>query len=212
VALVFGARDGQRAFWGYATVGLPSMFTGFFLLSAPMLILITWVAEPLVRRVLGLPRNLLARNVAATPFRYGFTSGAMMSGLALMVAIWTQGHAVLNDWLGKFEFPDAFAVGLNLTEESRAKLDALPFVTGTVPITLHNVETQAFGVHALQTYKTTFIAFDPEPFFRLTRLMWVEPTDKAGQARAMRRLEEGGAVIVAREFKVAQGLGAGGTL
>jgi putative ABC transport system permease protein len=158
-----------------------------------------------------LPANLVPRTITATPYRYGFTAGAMMSGLALMVGIWTQGHAILNDWLGRLEFPDAFAVGLNLTEESRAKLDALPFVTGTVPITLHNVETSAFGVHALQQYKTTFIAFDPEPFFRLTRLTWIEPTDPAAQQRAIERIKAGGAVLVAREFKTAQHMGAGDT-
>jgi putative ABC transport system permease protein len=87
----------------------------------------------------------------------------------------------------------------------------MPFVTGTVPITLHNVETQAFGVRALKKYKTTFIAFEPEPFFRLTRLSWVQPADPAGQRRAVERLKEGGAVLVAREFYVAQGLGAGDT-
>ncbi|HYE63882.1 MAG TPA: ABC transporter permease [Phycisphaerales bacterium] len=211
LTLMFGGDDSQFAFWSYATAGLPLMFIGYFLLSVPVLVLLNRAVEPVLRRVMGLHRHLLGRTVRATPYRYGFTAGAMMSGLALMVAIWTQGHAILNDWLGKLEFPDAFAVGLNLTEESRAKVEALPFVTGTVPITLHNVETQAFGVKALQTYKTTFIAFDPEPFFRLTRLNWVEPTDEAGQQRAMQRLREGGAVIVAREFKVAQGIGAGDT-
>jgi len=209
LTLMFSTGDSQFAFWSYATVGLPLMFIGYFLLSVPVLVTLNRLFEPLIRRVMGLPRKLLARTIRATPYRYGFTAGAMMSGLAIMVAIWTQGHAILNDWLGKFQFPDAFAVGLNLTEQSRAKLDALPFVTGTVPITLHNVETQAFGVKALQKYKTTFIAFEPQPFFKLTRLTWIEPTDPASQQRAVQRLEEGGAVIVAREFQVAQGIGAG---
>jgi putative ABC transport system permease protein len=211
IAIVFGATNGQFAFWGYATVGLPTMFIGYFLLSVPVLLLMSTAAEPLVRRVMRLPPRLLRRTVAATPYRYGFTAGAMMSGLAIMVAIWTQGSAILNDWIGKFEFPDAFAVGLNLTEESRKRVEELPFVTGTVPITLHAIETQAFGVRALNRYKTTFIAFDPEPFFKLTRLTWVQPTDAAGQEHARRRLAEGGAVIVAREFMATQGVGVGDT-
>src|SRR5262245_13048821 len=187
------------------------MFVGYFRLSVPTLMLVSRVLGEGVGRLLGLPRSLLPRTIAATPYRYGFTAGAMMCGLALLVGIWTQGHAILRDWLRRLDFPDAFAVGLNLTEESRAKLDALPFVTGTVPITLHNIETTAFGVHALQQYKTTYIAFDPEPFFRLTHLAWVEPTDPAAQERAKRRLQEGGALLVAREFKTAQHLGAGDT-
>ncbi len=209
LAIVLIPNNGQIAFWGYATVGLPAMFIGYFLLSVPALLLVAWCTEPLIRRVLRLPTSLLARTIRATPYRYGFTAGAMMSGLALMIAIWTQGHAFLNDWLGKFQFPDAFAVGLNLSEESRDRLDALPFVTGTVPITLHNVDTEAFGVRALQRYKTTFIAFDPEPFFRMTALTWIEPTDPAAQARARERISRGGAILVAREFQVAQGIKTG---
>jgi putative ABC transport system permease protein len=209
--IVESTSNGQFVFWGYATVGLPSMFIGYFLLSVPLLILVTRLLGPLVGRMLRLPPGLLTRTIAATPYRYGFTAGAMMSGVALLVGIWTQGHAILNDWLGRLEFPDAFAVGLNLTEDSRAKLDALPFVTGTVPITLHPIETEAFGIHALQKYKTTFIAFDPEPFFRLTRLTWVEPTTSEAQQHAMNRLKEGGAIIVAREFQVAQGVKTGDT-
>jgi putative ABC transport system permease protein len=209
--IVEGTSNGQVAFWGYAIVGLPAMFIGYFLLSVPTLMLVSRLLGRAVARLLGLPPNLLSRTIAATPYRYGFTAGAMMCGLALLVGIWTQGHAILRDWLGRLDFPDAFAVGLNLTEDSRAKLDALPFVTGTVPITLHNIETTAFGIHALQQYKTTFVAFDPDPFFRLTHLTWIEPTDPAAQERAKQRLKEGGALLVAREFKTAQHLGAGDT-
>jgi putative ABC transport system permease protein len=211
LVIVLGTSNGQFAFWGYATVGLPAMFIGYFLLSVPTLLLINRLLAPTIARLFRLPKALLPRTISSTPYRYGFTAGAMMCGLALLVGIWTQGHAILRDWLGRLDFPDAFAVGLNLTEDSRAKLDALPFVTGTVPITLHNIETKAFGVHALQQYKTTFIAFDPDPFFRLTHLTWIEPTDPAAQERAKQRLKEGGALLVAREFKTAQHLGAGDT-
>jgi hypothetical protein len=62
----------------------------------------------------GLPPTLLGRTVAATPFRHGFTAGAMMAGLALMISIWINGGSVLRDWLAKIEFPDAFVNGFRL--------------------------------------------------------------------------------------------------
>ncbi|GIK18327.1 MAG: hypothetical protein DYG93_12620 [Leptolyngbya sp. PLA2] len=205
-AIVIGTpNDGQTAFWLYVTLGLPAMLTGYFLLGLPAMLLASAAFGPVVSAVLGLPRRLLGRTIRATPFRYGFTAGAMMAGLALMVALWTQGGAVLRDWFGKLKFPDAFVTGLALTDESVRALDALPFVTNTCAITLHPVETDAFGVRALQRYRTTFIAFEPEPFFRMSNLTWVE----GDPATAQRRLEAGGAVIVAREFKVAQGMGVG---
>lgn len=204
---VAATDDAQIMFWGYATVGLPAIFVGYFFLAVPLVVLVTRVFGPLVVRALGVPRGVVERFIAATPFRYGFTAGAMMAGLALMVGLWAQGGALLRDWLVKLQFPDAFVSGINIPPEAQDKLDSLPFVTGTCAITLHPVETDAFGVRALQQYNTTFIAFEPEEFFRMATLTWVE----GDPLLAQRRLEQGGAVIVAREFQIAQGLGVGDT-
>ncbi|MBK7404907.1 MAG: FtsX-like permease family protein [Phycisphaerales bacterium] len=198
-------RDAQVMFWAYATVGLPAIFFGYFFLSVPTIRLVTWLIGPIVVRVLGVPRGVVERLVAASPFRYGFTAGAMMAGLALMVGLWTQGGALLRDWLGKLRFPDAFVSGIAIPPEAQARLDSLPFVEGTCAITLHPVETDAFGVHALQQYYTTFVAFEPRQFFDMATLTWVQGDPEVAE----RRLEAGGAVIVAREFMVAQGLGVG---
>ncbi len=199
-------QDGQIMFWMYATSGLPGMFLGYFLLGVPATLLVVLLLAVPLSRLLGLPRHLLARTIQATPYRHGFTAGALMGGLALMVGIWASGGSVLRDWLGKIQFPDAFVSGLNLTEENQRQLDAMTdIVKRTCAITLHSVETDAFGVRALQKYKTTFVAFEPEPFFELCKLTWIQ----GDPASALKRLNQGGAVIVAREFLVAQGLGVG---
>lgn len=206
-AIVGLPDDGQLIFWMYATFGLPAMFVGYFLLGVPLVVLITRVLSPMLSRALGLPVALLGRTIQATPFRYGLTAGAMMAGIALMVGIYTNSGGFLNDWIRRIRFPDAFVAGVALTSDSQRMLDDLPFVTDTCAISMYPVQTDAFGVRALQSYKTTFVAFEPEPFFRMTELDWVQ-----GDAEiAKRRLAEGGAVIVAREFLVAQGLGVGDT-
>jgi hypothetical protein len=81
----------------------------------------------------------------------------------------------------------------------------LPFVEETCAITIHPVQTDAFGVSGLTTYTTSFIAFEPREFFGMTHLEFVEGDEES----ALERLEAGGAVIVGREFRVAQGLGVG---
>lgn len=206
-ALVAVPTDGQFIFWAYATVGLPVMYLGYFLLGVPLVVLLARLLAPALSRVLGLPRSLLGRNVRATPYRYGFTAGAMMGGLALLVAIWTNAGGFLHDWVERIRFPDAFVSGIALSPESQERLDALPFVLNSCAITLVPVATEAFGVRALQSYNTTFVAFEPEPFFAMTELDWIEGDPEV----AKRRLAEGGSVIVAREFQVAQGLGVGDT-
>lgn len=206
--IIVGApRDGQVVFWGYATAGLPLMFTGYFLLGVPMALLVARLASPAISRVLRLPAGLLRAEVSSTPYRYGLTAGALMAGLALMVTIWTNGGSILRDWLDKLDFPDAFVTGIALTEASQRTLDNLPFVENTCTITLHPVETDAFGVRALQRYRTTFIAFEPDRFFDMARIEWVQGSPDA----AIPRLKQGDAIIVSREFLSAKGLGVGDT-
>lgn len=200
-------RDGNVIFWGYVTTGLPAMFLGYFLLSVPGVIVVGRLASPVLTRLFRLPPSMLRRTVAATPYRHGFTAGAMMTGLALMVAVWTNGGAFLRDWIARIDFPDAFVSGLALTPEAQQAVDELPFVRETCAISLYPISTDAFGVRGLTSYKTTFVAFEPEPFFRMASVEFVQ----GDPDYAKRRLAEGGAVIVAREFLIAKGLGAGDT-
>lgn len=195
-------------FWADMTIGVPSAFSGYFLLSVPAMMLVTIAASGVVSKLLGLPRGLLRRNVSATPYRFGFTAGAMMMGLALLVAIWTNGRAITRDWLGTLEFPDGFATGVSISERTRERVAALPFVKDVCAVTIQNFKTDAFGLKVFDHASTSFVAFDPEPFFRMTRLTWIE-----GDAEtALARLKQGGAVIVAREFKVAKNIGVGSQL
>jgi putative ABC transport system permease protein len=208
LSIVTLLRDADTLFRAYVTLGVPSIMTGYFLLGVPIVVIVARLAGPAIARALAVPPVLLQRTIAATPYRFGFTAGAMMLGLALMVAIWTQGGAVLRDWLDRIEFPDAFVVGLNLTPDSRRALDELPFVRRTCAVSIQPVTVQRpFGVSGMTSVGTSFVAFEPEPFFEMVRLTWVQ----GDEAYARRRLAEGGAVIVAREFFTAGGLGVGDT-
>lgn len=204
-AICVGIDDSQVFFWTYATVGIPAMFIGYFLLSVPVVVAVSAMAGPGVSRLLGLPPALLTRTVRATPYRHGFTAGALMTGLALMVGIWTNGGSALRDWLGKIRFPDAFAYGLPLGEEAQPAINALPFVRRTTAITIAQVDIDGFGVESLQQYKTNFFGLDYSIISEMFEVEFVEGDPET----ATRRMDEGGAVLVAREFTTARGLGVG---
>jgi putative ABC transport system permease protein len=208
LATVTLTRDGQVRFWAYIFLGLPALFGAYFLLSVPALALVNRLAGEWVSRLLRLPTGLLPRAIRATPYRNGFTAGAMMMGMALLTAIWTQGAAIRRDYLDTLRFPDAFVTGFNLSEDARRAIEAIPGVAGTCAITLHPVRTGIFGVRGLQTFSSVFIAFEPRAFFDMTRIEWVEGDPRTG----VERLERGGAILVAREFSVARGLGVGDSL
>lgn len=200
-------HDPAMIFWGYFMVGLPAMLLGYFMLGVPAVLITSRLAGGAIERVLRLPAGMLRRTIQATPYRFGFTSSAMMAGLAMMVGIWTQGSAVLRDWIDQIKFPDAFVAGLSLSPDSQKLLNELPFVTATSAVTIQPVETDGFGVKGTTAFKTSFVAFEPASFFQMTKLNWVQGDPATAQAR----LEAGGAVIVAREFLTAKGLGVGST-
>ncbi len=208
LAIVTLTTDGQWRFWLYITLGIAVHFVGYFALAVPAMLLVTKLLSGVVSRVLVLPAHVLSRTIRATPYRYGFTAGSMMLGLSLLVGIWTQGGAIQRDWFGTLQFPDAFVTGLNLSAESQRAVDALPFVERTCAITLQTVETDSFGVKALEKYSSTFLAFEPDPFFAMVQPTWVQ----GDPGTAIARLNSGGAVIVAREFTVARGLGLGDSI
>lgn len=204
--LMAASPNGQFAYWSYFLVGAPAMFIGYFLLGAPAVALAGALLTPMVAGVMRVPRRLLSGGLRATPLRHGFTAGSLMAGLGLMTAIWTNGRSLLDDWIGAIEFPDAFVHALRgVDEDARQRIDDLPFVMDTTAITMQPLETPTFGVRALRSIGTTFIGFEVEPFFRMTRLEWIEGDPES----AKRRLLEGGALLVAREFTVAHGIGVG---
>lgn len=199
IALV--PTDENVVLWGHVAVGVPLMFAGYVLIAVPLSALIARSAGPVLSTLLRLPRGLMIRSIAATPFRYGATAGAMMVGMAMMASIWTMGSALLRDGIGAIQFPDAFVHDWNGLEHADiAKVKRLDFVRDACPLTYYKIDNTVFGIEGLKQPPTNFIAFEPKPFFDMTKLEWVA----GDEAYARRRLDEGGAVLVAKEFLVAR--------
>lgn len=205
IAIIAAPTSADVKFWSDMTVGIPACFTGYFLLSVPVTVLVAMIASGTISVMLRLPRGLLRRAVQATPYRFGFTAGAMMMGLALLVSLWTNGRAITRDWLGSLQFPDAFVSGISLSQRTEDRIKALPFVLDTCAVTVQNFKSEVFGIKAFDNTNTSFVAFEPDPFFRMTKLTWIE----GDPLEAQRRLNAGGAVIVASEYKIAGGKGLG---
>ncbi|MBX9735823.1 MAG: FtsX-like permease family protein, partial [Phycisphaerales bacterium] len=216
-AIVVGATSNAGStFWLYVFIGVPCLMAGYFMISVPVTRLVAHVGSGPISGMIGLPGRMLSGTLKATPYRHGYTAGAMMLGLALMVSIWTNGRAVLRDWLDQLEVPDAFAVGLfAYPEETLAKIRAVDGIKSATPISLLPVDlpaNKAQGVQGLNKFQTSFIGFEPSDFFSMTALKWEMPTDAPGIERAKRRLGEGGAIIVSREFLVNRDIPLGGMI
>lgn len=201
----------QPLFWFYAYIGLPATFIGYFLLNVPALaILVQGLSKP-VARVLAIPGDLLTQSMRAIPIRLGMTAGALMMGLAMLLALWTGGRSISGNWLDHLRLPDVFIHsywGLSPAQwQALQNHQDLPLIT---PTTAFPVQTQSvrFGVAELSPRNTLFVSFEPETFFPLMTLEW----DQGDPESARARLRQGGAVLVSREYRLAHGLGVGDRL
>lgn len=206
------APDAETAFWIYLPGGLALLFIGFCLLAVPALVAIA----PLLCRVIGallrLPVELLRESVLATPFRHGLTAGALMMGLAILLAIWTEGGNLLYGWFDRIAMPDAFiyTAGRSLNDEAMGVIESHPQVTSHCEIIARPIRTRnvQFGVKQISPPFTLFASSDIEAFLDMTQVEWVQ----GDRATALPKIREGNAVLVGREYLVAHGIGVGATV
>ncbi len=207
-----GPDDEQVAFWLAITVGLFSMVFGFFLLSVPVVQGVNYLVSRPCTKILRLPPGMLGQSVRATPYRHGFTAGAFMLGLAAMVSMWSSGEALVKDWVKPIQFPDAFIVNMTGFDEVRiGELKAQSFIRDVCSVGTFKVpvaDGQLFGVKGIAPKNVTAVVFEPTPFFRMTNLKWAQ----GDPVEAEKRLNGEGAILVAREFLTARGIGVGDTI
>lgn len=207
--------DVDTRFYGYAYVGLPIVHVGYFLLAVPLVMLVAKLLGRPMAIMLGLPsgsRDMLTNSILATPFRNGFTAGALMVGISVLVSTWAGGHALLHDWLGQIKFADGFAYRrTGISAEHQQAIANLPFVKEVCPIgylPVRVVDRQVFGVRGLSPANVTCIGFDPDVFFAINAVTFIEGEPK----HAIARLKDGDAIIVAERFLTARNVGLGDRL
>lgn len=204
--------DASDRFYAYAYAGLPTLHIGYFILAVPMVVAVAMALGPLITRVLRLPQGVVQRSVIATPFRHGFTAGALMVGVAILVSTWSNMTSLLDDWVSRIKFADGFAHRITgITPQQQRAIASLPFVEATCPIgylPLRVEDRQIFGVRGLAPPNVTCFGFDPEVFFRINTVEWT-----AGDpATAIASLNDGSGIIVADRFLTTQRAAIGDTI
>ncbi len=204
--------DVEMRFYGYVYAGLPLVHVGYFMLAVPLLMLVAVVVGKPLAMALRLPQGMLSNSVLSTPFRNGFTAGALMVGISVLVSTWAGGHALLHDWIGQIKFADGFAYRrTGIPIEQQQAIANLPFVQEVCPIgylPVRVVDRQVFGVRGLSPANVTCIGFDPEVFFAINAVTFLQ----GEQEHAISRLQEGDAILVAERFLVARNVGLGDRL
>ena len=211
-ALFLVPDDRNTRFYLYAFGGLPLLHAAWFLLSVPATLAVGRLLGPLLERLLRLPRGLLVGSVRRMPWRLGFTAGALMVAVSILVSTRSNGDAIIHNLRERIRFADGFVFCTSgLSKDEQARIARLPGVAGALPIgylPLRVGGEQVFGVEGLGPSNVVCVGFEPRPFLEMNRLDWIQGTPE----EAIPRLEAGDAILVAPEFLVARGIGVGSRL
>src|SRR5262249_14623695 len=100
----------QAKFFGHFIAGLPAMMLGFFLLAPAFVWVLERVAGPIIAAMLSLRFAILRQQLTSGIWRVAGTCAALMVGLAILIAMETQGNTMLQGWRIPDKFPDIFIV------------------------------------------------------------------------------------------------------
>lgn len=191
-------RDLEFVQWSAAAVVLLYMI---YAALAPLLVYIaSRLAVPLTARVLGVRAVLLQDQVGHAVWRSAGICCGLMVGLSLIVGLVVFSTSFKTGWQFPSQFPAAYIWSDEQIpgEAAAAALRAVPGVANFTTANAPNViveERPLFNEELLKSI-TWFLGIDPESFFRLIQMEFVE----GDRDSAIALLEQGGHVLVAADF------------
>jgi ABC-type lipoprotein release transport system permease subunit len=185
----------------YLPVMAASLLYGGYALLAPALVLTLGALA--VRAAAGILRiryRLLADQVGRAVWRSSAICCGLMVGLSLVVSVVVFSQSMASGWNFPKDFCEAFIY--MSAPVPYAKADQARKISGAGRSALVNEQLQCriTGRGLLDFGFTRFVAGDPEQFFRIATLVFVE----GNQEDAVRKLKRGGHVLVTPEFCRAQ--------
>ncbi len=205
-------EDHELRFWLYSYVSLPLLIVGYFLLTVPMMILLIAALGSPLARILRIPADLLKGTLFVRPFRNGLTASTLMIGIMLLVAFEVVNQSFLSGWVDQIRFADGFAYRISgITKEQHQAIADLPFIDLTCPTSNTQVRIyhqQIFGIENLSSPYVTCIGFEPESFFTMNHVDWIQ----GDPAQAIDQLNDGNTILVTDRFLTARDIGLGDSL
>lgn len=201
--------------YGHYAVGIPCVMFGFFLLAPLIVRFVETVFGPMVAAMFGLRFTLLRQQLSSGVWRAAGTGAALMVGLAVLIAMNTQGNSALSAWKLPDKFPDVFLILRNgLAPQEAAKLEQVEGIKNhsVMPIAIASPglgnNFLAIAGAALMPDKTMFFGMDPDKMRTMMELDFREGSPES--ARDL--LKQGRHIIITEEFHKLKGLGVGDTM
>ncbi|MGE0478873.1 MAG: ABC transporter permease [Phycisphaerae bacterium] len=182
-----------------ATLVIVLLYLGYALLAP----LVVWVigssAVLLTARLARVHTRLLQDQVGYAVWRSAGICCGLMVGLSLIVGLAVFSESVRNGWEFPKQFPEAYVWSFQqMRPDAEQRLRAVPGVRNFTAANAMNVivEERPLLMEKVFLSVTWFLGIDPESFFDLVRLEFVE----GERATAQRLMRQGGHVLVAEDF------------
>jgi ABC-type lipoprotein release transport system permease subunit len=181
-----------------------ALFYGGYAMMAPALIVVVGrIAVWVTATALRLRPRLLSDQVGRAPWRSATICCGLMVGLSLIVSLVVHSESVSRGWDFPKDFAEAFVYMYPpIPHREAEKLRHIPGVAQSCVIN-EDIRTEIRGRGFFFFGSTTFVAGDPDGFFQVANLEFVEGT----QAEAVEKLRKGGYLLVTPEFVRAQNIG-----
>lgn len=197
----------------YTSVGIPMVFLGYCLLGPALLLLAERFAARLMGGVFAIRPALLRNAWSRTPWRAGAMVAALMIGVILFTSVRQRMNSLTQVFETEARLPDMFFYSIKSVPNKRidaikAKVPGIAedMVFTTTPVGLRTPILGRLGMPPMNA--TIFAGIQPQKFRSMFNLNFVE--GDPDQTFAL--LEQGGHVLVAREYKVARGVSLGDTV
>ena len=183
-----------------AAAAVVVLYVGYALLAAPAVWAIGAPAVVVAASALRVRSRLLQDQVGYAVWRSAGICCGLMVGLSLVVAIVVVNASVSGGWQFPKQFPAAFVWTFShLPRDTEERVAA---TAGVGRFTVANsinviVEERSWDEELLKSY-TWFMGVDPDSFFDLVKLEFLENEGDEQTAREM--LRQGGYVIIADDF------------
>ena len=152
------------------------------------------ITRPVLKWIYGASGSLGSRNVQRSRQRTTLTVAALMVGVAMVIMTrgMTESFAGdLKEWMTAYIGGDIYAgSSVPLRSDVGQHIRSVPGVAAVAPIRYLNVDWRSpEGVEQIN-----FMALDPDAYTRVTRFVFSDPSANAEDV--VRRLQQGGAVLV----------------
>lgn len=184
-----------------AVTAVALLYAGYALIAPVLVLTLGYLAVRVAAVVLRVRYRLLADQVGRAAWRSAAICCGLMVGLSLVVSVVVYSESLARGWDFPKDFPEAFMYMSSPVPKARAD-QARHNVPGVKNSALVNerLQCQIVGRGLFDFGLTRFVAGDPDEFFEMANLTFVEGDLETAKAK----LKRGGHVLVTPEFVRAQ--------